>query len=441
MQPLHRPMIAASGSWEACVKLIVSPRITVFIGLSAVLALAVALTGWLARGSLGMAGAAGITVFVLVLLSAGLGVLLLEHRARRRVEALLAQARAQLDRAHEDARRIGADMQRLAQFSDQLQSCRSLDETAEVLNVAMRGLLPQFDGALYLQAPGRNVATRQAAWGKPQPPLDEMFTPDDCWAMRRGVLYPNGDGKSPPCRHLGDGVAVEHALCAPLKATDGTIGVLHFVGSAAPSVAERRLAQNIADQLALTVANQRLQDQLRVQQIRDPLTNLFNRRHLDGALLRECLRARRRNQTVALLMIDLDQFKRFTERHGHDVGDVALAQIASQIEQTIRSDDIACRYGGEEFVVIMPDTGVDAARDQADAIRRAVKAAHIDFHGRRLEVITVSVGVAVYPLHGAEPTLCLRAADKALNAAKETGRDRVEVAETADGSPAAATAR
>src|SRR5690606_15423235 len=125
-----------------------------------------------ARSTLGLPAAFGLFAFGAVLLATAVALLGLEHRARQRIEATLAQARAQVERAQADVRRIDADMQRLAQFSDQLQSCRSLDEVNEVLNVAMQGLLPQFDGALYLQAPGRNVATRQAAWGKPQPPLD-----------------------------------------------------------------------------------------------------------------------------------------------------------------------------------------------------------------------------------------------------------------------------
>lgn len=412
-----------------------SPRTTASAVLAAIVLLVVIVPASIVQSTLGAGWAAALVAFAAVLLLAMIGLLSLERRAGARIDATLRQTRAQLEQAQQDRQRIDADMQRLAQFSEQLQSCRSLDEISEVLALAMRGLLPQFDGALYLQAPARNVLRRQAAWGKPEPAIEELFGPDDCWGMRRGVLYP-GDARSPACRHLADGVAAGHTMCAPLKAGEGTIGVLYFQGSVAPAAADRRLAQNIADQLALTIANQRLQELLRVQRERDPLTGLFNRRHLEATLLRECLKARRRNQTVAMLMLDLDHFRRFNDRHGHDVGDVALAQIASQVLQSIGQDDVACRYGGEEFVIVMPEADAARATEQADGIRRAVKAAHIDYHGRRLEVITVSIGIAVFPLHGAEPALCLRAADKALNLAKENGRDRVELAEPLEPAPA-----
>jgi diguanylate cyclase (GGDEF)-like protein len=410
------------------VKPSLSLRTSVFLALGLLSLLLLGIAGWHGRAALGAGGVAGLLLAGMLLSALSLGVLLLEQRARQRVEAGVGKTARQLERAHEDLLRRAQDLSRLGEFSEQLQSCRGTDEVGEVLTLAMRGLLPQYDGALYLQTPGRNVLTRTASWGKPAVPMEDMFSPDDCWGLRRAALYP-GEGKAPPCRHLAEGI--EHYLCAPLRSRDSVFGLLHLTTGAAPTLVERRLAQTIADQLALTLVNERLRETLRVQQVRDPLTGLFNRRYLDESLLREGLRARRRNQSLGLLMIDLDHLKRFADRHGHDVGDVALAQVASQVAQSVRQDDIACRYGGEEFVVIMPDTDLVTAREQAEAIRRAVKASHIDFHGRRLDVITVSIGVAVYPLHGAEPALCLRAADKALNAAKEGGRDRVEVAEPA----------
>lgn len=401
-------------------------RTSVFLAISLLLLVLLGVGGWSGRDALGFSGIVGLLLVGVVLSALQLGVLLLEQRARQRVEAGVGKTARQLDRANDDLLRRAQDLSRIGEFSEQLQSCRGTDEVSEVLALAMRGLLPKFDGALYLQTPGRNVLTRTTSWGKPPVPMEEMFSPDDCWALRRGSLYP-GEGKAPLCRHVGE--AIEHYLCAPLRARESSFGVLHLACREAPTQVERRLAQTIADQLALTITSERLRDTLRVQQVRDPLTGLFNRRYLDESLVREGLRARRRNQSFALLMIDLDHLKRFTDRHGHDVGEVALAQVAAQVAQSVRQDDVACRYGGEEFVVIMPDTDLVTAREQADAIRRAVKASHIDYHGRRLEVITVSIGVALCPLHGAEPALCLRAADKALNAAKEGGRDRVEVAE------------
>lgn len=384
-------------------------------------------------GTLELLGWAAL-LLALPLLALQLALLFFEQRSRRRAEAEQGRLAALAEQERRAAERHAGDLERLGELGDRLRPTRSIEEIGEVLNASMQHALPQFCGALYLQAPSRNVLRRQTGWGKPVPPLEDLFTAEDCWAMRRGIAYPH-DPQAPACRHLANGTDPRHVLCVPLLAQGEAIGVLHLSGEVPPGRQERRIAQGIADLLALSISQLRLQETLRVQSVRDPTTGLFNRRYMDACLLRECLRARRAQQTLAVLMLDLDDFRRFNERHSHEAGDAALAQIGQVIEQTVRPEDIAGRHGGEEFLILMPELDLAGALDRAELLRRALRATHIDLHGRKVEAIHCSIGLALYPLHGSEPGLCLRAADRAMQQAKQDGRDRVVCAE-AEGKPA-----
>jgi diguanylate cyclase (GGDEF)-like protein len=354
-------------------------------------------------------------------------VLFFEARARGRAEAEQARLAKLAEREQRNTELHAADLDRLGELGDQLRPTRSIEEIGEVLKSSMQHVLAQFHGALYLQAPSRNLIRRQVAWGKPDAPLEDLFTVEDCWAIRRGIPYPN-DPQAPACRHLAQGSDPRHVLCVPLLSQGEPIGLLHLSGEVAPGRRERRLAQCIADLLSLSISQLRLQESLRVQSVRDATSGLFNRRSIDASLLRECLRARRAQQTLALLLLDLDDFKSFNERHSHEAGDAALGQIGQLIAQTIRPEDLAGRHGGEEFLILMPETDLAGALDRAELLRRALRSAPIDLHGRRVEAVQCSIGVAIYPLHGNEPGVCLRAAEKAVHQAKQAGRDRVQAA-------------
>ena len=375
----------------------------------------------------------------LPLLGMQVALLYFEMRSRLRAEAEQLRLARVAEREQRATELHAGDLDRLGELGDQLRPTRSIEEIGEVLRASMQHVLSQFHGALYLQAPSRNVIRRQVAWGKPETPLEDLFTAEDCWAVRRGIPYPN-DAQAPPCRHLSQGSDPAHVLCVPLLSQGEPIGILHLSGDVPPGRRERRLAQCIADLLALSISQLRLQESLRVQSVRDATTGLFNRRSIDALLLRECLRARRAQQTLALLLIDLDNFRAFNERHGHEAGDAALGQIGQLIAQTIRPEDVAGRHGGEEFLVLMPEIDLSGAIDRAELLRRALRSHPIDLHGRRVEAVQCSIGVALYPLHGNEPGVCLRSAERAAQQAKQDGRDRV-VAATPPESPAAPAER
>ncbi len=173
----------------------------------------------------------------------------------------------------------------------------------------------------------------------------------------------------------------------------------------------------------LTLANLQFQGILRDQGVRDPMTRLFNRRYLDETLMREIARAKRNGQSIATLMMDIDHFKRVNDTHGHDGGDAVLCHFAKILEGKIRKEDIACRMGGEEFILILPTANAELAMARAQEICDATRDLKIDFEGRLIKV-TVSIGVCVFPDHAATGEELLARADFALYRAKNEGRDR-----------------
>jgi diguanylate cyclase (GGDEF)-like protein len=198
------------------------------------------------------------------------------------------------------------------------------------------------------------------------------------------------------------------------------------------AVEERqRLATTVSDHLALALANLRLRESLHDLSVRDPLTGLYNRRFMEDSLRREGRRADRHELSLGIVMLDVDHFKRLNDHHGHETGDQVLREIGAFLRQHVRGHDIACRYGGEEFLLILPDLSLDDTVRRAEEIRKAIGTDLRVLSAGHQHSVTVSAGVASYPLHGDSVMRALGAADGALLAAKAAGRDRVVVAEPA----------
>jgi len=215
-----------------------------------------------------------------------------------------------------------------------------------------------------------------------------------------------------------------------------TLGVLHIsfphTGRQLDDLAsQQRLGVTVAGQIALSLASLRLRETLRDQSIRDALTGLFNRRFMQESLERETIRARRKNHPLSLLFLDIDHFKRFNDTFGHDAGDFVLQSIAELLRSFFRGDDVACRCGGEEFAVILPESSSRNAALRADELRAAVKALKLQYKDTRLGPISISVGVAAFPEQCTTPEELLKVADQCLYQSKTLGRDRVTVATAA----------
>jgi diguanylate cyclase (GGDEF)-like protein len=183
----------------------------------------------------------------------------------------------------------------------------------------------------------------------------------------------------------------------------------------------------LTETVALSLVNLRLQEKLRNQSIRDPLTGLFNRRYLEESLELECSRAERSREPIAVVMLDVDHFKRFNDTFGHDAGDVVLKHVGEILRRSIRQGDLACRYGGEEFVLVMPGTSVAEAAEVAERVRESIKRLEVAYRNQSLGKITISLGVAPHPAAGQTPAELIEAADQMLYAAKSAGRDRVQL--------------
>jgi diguanylate cyclase (GGDEF)-like protein len=209
------------------------------------------------------------------------------------------------------------------------------------------------------------------------------------------------------------------------------LGLLHVLPASPDNgVLERKqqLAQTVAGQLGLALATLKLQESLREMAVRDPLTGLFNRRYLEETLEREFLRAARQGVPIALIMLDIDHFKRCNDTYGHDAGDALLRELGAFLQRYCRGSDVACRYGGEEFILTLSDCSLEIACQRAEEMRQAVQILQVH-HGRRtLEAITLSFGVAAFPEYGDNPDAVLKAADAAMYRAKQQGRDRVVAA-------------
>jgi diguanylate cyclase (GGDEF)-like protein len=183
-----------------------------------------------------------------------------------------------------------------------------------------------------------------------------------------------------------------------------------------------------AEQVGMSISNLRLREALHSQSIRDPLTGLYNRRYLEEMTQRETRRAVRSECGLGLLILDLDHFKQINDTYGHDAGDSALREAASFLVKSVRAEDFVCRFGGEEFVVVLPMADLKATQARAERIRSRLRELTVLHNGQSLGMITASIGVATLPEHGTSPKELLQAADAALYLAKREGRDRVVVA-------------
>jgi len=360
-----------------------------------------------------------------------------ELRVREKAENSLREARDQLTDSLRDARLRAAELNQLTELGQLLQSCLMESEAYLLIGAALARLLPECSGAFYAMSPANHRAELIKEWGD-APPVEKIFEPTECWAVRRGHAHNGNRSSSPiPCSHLKPGES-PNALCIPLTAQGEIFGILvllrnqgklHLVGDVPPNAMAktRRMGAAVAEQMALTLANLRLRSALRDQAIRDPLTGLFNRRYLQETLERELQRAVRKDRPVSVMMLDLDHFKRCNDEFGHEAGDAVLRAVGEFLRNRTRTEDIACRYGGEEFVVILPEASQENAFQRAQQIREGIKRLEIKHPTRILNPITVSIGLACSSSALYDSTLLLEAADAALYQAKRDGRDRVAV--------------
>jgi len=330
------------------------------------------------------------------------------------------------------------EMELLSSMSSGLQSCGGVEEAKELMQHFLEKLFPRRSGALYVIRASRNVLEVKAGWGDTIG-WSPIMEPQDCWALRLGRVQEFREGSNTlPCAHVSE--ARGGYLCVPMMAEGEALGVLHLRdpadetnGESGEGHANRSArAERIAAQFGPLIASLTLREQFRQQSIRDGLTGLYNRRYLEETMHRELLRAGRAGTSVAVIMMDVDHFKKLNDMHGHQAGDEVLQKFAIFLRDGVRGEDIACRFGGEEFAVVLPGVGLDMALQRAERMRSELANLRLRLMGQALPPMTASFGVAVYPGHGGDWEALLRAADGALYSAKRSGRNRVVGAGGAD---------
>jgi diguanylate cyclase (GGDEF)-like protein len=343
--------------------------------------------------------------------------------------AKLRAANEALRRQVEQLTRHNLETSLLSKMNDFLQTSTSEAEAYSVISEIAVQLFPEDSGAVFVLSASRDVLEAAVVWGALSP-ASLLFLPSECWAHRRGqshlVL-----GHEQRCAHVAsDG---HMYVCLPLLAQGVTLGILHIREGKAKvdkddeecMTEKYRVARILAEHIGLGIANLKLRITLRDLSIRDPLTGLFNRRYLEEALALEQYRAKRNAAQLAVIMIDIDHYKAFNDTYGHDAGDAVLRELGSFFKTHVRESDIACRYGGEEFILLLSPSTAEGARRCAEKIRENALLLNLRHADQDLGAITLSLGVAIFPDHASEAAMLIKAADVALYQAKGEGRNRV----------------
>jgi len=355
----------------------------------------------------------------------------LEQRVNQRTQELQ-RTEDQLRGSLGELREYTSRVETVNQLVELLQSCLTLSEAYQQASRVLQHFFP--GGTLLMLNPSRNLLDVAASWGE-GPVRPGPFSPESCWALRKGRIHTVQPGNfGLLCEHI-DPASMACHICVPMSAQGESLGVLSITGPGAQDAAANpnrlqgmeELATSLAEQASLAFANLMLRETLKYQSVRDPLTGLFNRRHMEEALQRELLRAARNGNPLAVLMADIDHFKRFNDAFGHEAGDVLLRDLGSLFTAEIRGGDIACRYGGEEFLLILADTDLQAAFNCGEKLLQKIRSMQVRHRGETLRRITLSIGVAGFPQHGTTASQIVTAADRALYKAKASGRDRVVV--------------
>jgi diguanylate cyclase (GGDEF)-like protein len=331
------------------------------------------------------------------------------------------------------ARHLELRLQELAllgEMEDMLQVCDTPQKTHSLLAHFASKIFGDDSGALRLLRSRKRILETTVVWGE-NPPPQRPFSAEFCAAVKPGRDFGLLGGVS-PCKHAV-AAAPANSFCLPVMGQGEILGALELI-LAAPQIkpsenhladVARRRAMTVAGHFGRALVNLRIRHTLRGISIRDPLTGLFNRRYLDETLDREVRRATRVNRPLAVIMLDVDYFKLFNDQHGHLAGDVLFRSLARMLQSRTRREDITCRYGGDEFVMILPEVPLVVARQRAEHLRVEALRLRFNQNGHAHKGISISLGVAALPQDGMNARDLLAIADRNLYIAKQAGRDRV----------------
>jgi len=370
------------------------------------------------------------TILILILF----GFLTRDAVRRERFEEQLSNANEQLRSTVQRLEERASESRLLISARDEVALCLEVSQAEASTVRYLAQLLPESGGSLCIVNNSRQIVETVSSWGEPRATLLEGFAPEHCCALRSGRMrWRHPDRSQVHCSHFL-GAQPEHYLCFPLVAHGETLGILYIecptAAIAAKTEAHEGTIASLGEMAAMAIAGLHLRQKLESQSIRDSLTGLFNRSFMEVALEREMHRAERRDKELALMMVDVDHFKQFNDSFGHEAGDVVLREVAECLRVSVRNEDVVCRFGGEEFVIILPETEAPVALERAELLRQTVSDLVLRYHGQPLRQVTISIGMAIFPRHANTTDELLRCADRALYAAKHRGRNRVIEADT-----------
>jgi diguanylate cyclase (GGDEF)-like protein/PAS domain S-box-containing protein len=357
---------------------------------------------------------------------------------RRQAEIGLQEANQKLAAWVSELEERTVEMSQLREMGEQLQNSLNIEEACAISALYIKVLFPTSEGALYLISESKDLAEAVEMWGDSNS-TDRTFVPLSCWAIRRGRPHLVDDSHTGLlCGHI-TGPQTGQYLCVPIIARGEAMGILHLNNTAPYQDQQKsmdkpynehkiQLIMAVAEHISLALSNLKLRETMRQQSIKDVLTGLFNRRYMEESLTRELHRAERDKKPVGMIMLDIDHFKDFNDLFGHDGGDALLRELGGFLKKRTRAEDIASRYGGEEFVCILPGCTLENTRIRAEELRQGAKELSVYHMGKPLSECTISLGVAAFPEDGLTGDEVLKNADLALYRAKNEGRDRVVVA-------------
>ena len=331
------------------------------------------------------------------------------------------------------------NMHLLSELGEHLQSCQDTKEACSISSRYIQRMFQGSNGALYLINRDINLAEAVEMWGE-ESTMQKVFLPTDCWSIRRGRAHlVDDEHEGLICRHILGETSGQY-LCVPMMINGEALGILYInhqtIQKEDQSDAsfelqndnEIRLITTLAEHIALSLSNIKLREELREQSIIDVLTGLYNRRYMQEALAREMIKATYEQKNVGIIIFDIDHFKEFNDTLGHDAGDTLLREMGVFIRSSLRDTDIPCRFGGDEFVIVLPGANIEQTKNRAEQLRQGVRALKVKHMGKSLNNCTISVGVAAFPMHGITQTALLKSSDIALYESKKNGRDQVTIA-------------
>ncbi|NES06045.1 MAG: diguanylate cyclase [Okeania sp. SIO2F4] len=319
------------------------------------------------------------------------------------------------------------EMTTINQMMEFLQACAKIEDANEFLAEFLKKLFPGFSSSILLKDECNCKFESVSSYGN-LADSETLVKFNDCWALRRGQTHIASNAQPGLfCHHVDRESQPTTTICIPLLNRGKVWGLFYLRTQCSEKIShhQKELAHTVAEQISLALYNLKLREKLRNDSIRDALTGLFNRRYLDEYLKQEIIRAKRNQQPLSVIMVDVDRFKRFNDTYGHDVGDIVLRELGRFLQQQVRVYDIACRYGGEEMTLILINTPISVAKQRAENICSGVRSLSLKNQGETLPSITISLGVACFPLHGTTGEEIVQRADRALYRAKKTGRNRV----------------